>query len=230
MTPLKATDLGERVRIVIADDHDLYRRGLQDALQREPGLEIVAEAASCDEAVEECIEFGPEVVLLGHRTPGNSAIEACAAITQASPRTKILILTASDDEAVLFAAYQAGATGYLLKDMPTEQIIESIRLAHGGQSMIPPRMTSLLLAEFTRLGHSRRPRNEAAGSRLTHRERQVLQQVSRGKVNREIAAHMFISENTVKIHVRAMMTKLQVNSRVEAALFAVRHGLVEADT
>lgn len=225
---LRSTGLRERIRIVIADDHDLYLRGMRDTIRREPDLEIVAEVASCGESVEKCVEFGPEIVLLGHRTPGNSGIEACAAIAQASPRTRILILTASEDEADLFAAFQAGAAGYLLKDTPAEQIVESIRLAHIGQSMIPPRMAGQLIAEFLRLT-TERPKDEVVGSRLTDRELEVLELVARGQPNREIATLLLISENTVKSHVRAMTTKLKVNSRMEAALLALRLGLVETE-
>ena len=121
----RASSKGEardRIRIVIADDHDLYRRGMQAVIGLEPDLEIVAEAASGVEAVEKVFEYEPDVVLLDVRMPGNSGIEACTAIKEKAPRTKILILTASDDESDLFSAIKAGASGYLLKDLPTEQI------------------------------------------------------------------------------------------------------------
>lgn len=218
----------DRIRIVIADDHDLYRRGMQAVIGLEPDLEIVAEAGSGAEAVEKVFEYEPDVVLLDVRMPGNSGIEACTAIKEKAPRTKILILTASDEESDLFAAIKAGASGYLLKDLPTEQIAEAVRLVHSGQSMIPPHMASQLIAEFSRL--SNEPAKDAApGPRLTDRELEVLALVARGKANKEIATMLFISENTVKNHVRNILEKLQLHSRVEAALYAMRRNLIEPD-
>lgn len=225
----RASSLGEardRIRIVIADDHDLYRRGMQAVIGLEPDLEIVAEAASAGEAVEKCFEFDPDVVLLDVRMPGTSGIEACTAIKVKAPRIKIVILTAYDDEADLFAAIKAGASGYLLKDLPAEQIAASVRMAHSGQSMIPPRMASQLIAEFSRLSNEP-TKDEAPGPRLTDREIGVLALVARGKANKEIATQLSISENTVKNHVRNILGKLQVHSRVEAALYAVGQGFGE---
>jgi two-component system NarL family response regulator len=227
----RASSTGEardRIRIVIADDHDLYRRGMQAVIGLEPDLEIVAEAASGVEAVEKVFEFEPDVVLLDVRMPGNGGIEACTAIKEKAPGTRILILTASNEESDLFAAIKAGASGYLLKDSPTEEIAEAVRLVHSGQSMIPPHMASLLIAEFSRL--SNEPAKDAApGPRLTDRELEVLALVARGKANKEIATMLFISENTVKNHVRNILEKLQLHSRVEAALYAMRRNLIEPD-
>ncbi|MFC7485397.1 response regulator [Knoellia sp. CPCC 206453] len=218
-------EVPDRIRIVIADGHDLYRRGMQAVIGLEPDLEIIAEAASGDEVVEKCFEFDPDVVLLDVRLPGNRGVEACAAIKAKAPRTKILILTASDDEADLFAAISAGASGYLLKDLTTEQLAESVRLVHGGQSMIPPHMASPFLTEFARL--SMAPPMEASGPPLSDRELEVLSLLGRSRTNREIAAELFISQNTVKNHVRNILKKLQLHSRVEAALYAARQGLVD---
>lgn len=221
-------EAGERIRIVIADDHDLYRRGMQAVIGLEPDLEIVAEAASGVEAVEKVFEFDPDVVLLDVRMPGNSGIEACTAIKEKAPRTKILILTASDDESDLFSAIKAGASGYLLKDLPTEQIAQSVRMAHAGQSMIPPHMASQLIAEFSRMSNEP-PKDATNGPRLTERELEVLSLVAKGKANKEIATQLFISENTVKNHVRNILEKLQLHSRVEAALYAMRRNLIEPE-
>ncbi|MFW5470923.1 response regulator [Knoellia sp. CPCC 206435] len=227
----RASSTGEarqRIRIVIADDHDLYRRGMQAVIGLEPDLEIVAEAGSGAEAVEKVFEHEPDVVLLDVRMPGNSGIEACTAIKEKAPRTKILILTASDEESDLFSAIKAGASGYLLKDLPTEEIAEAVRLVHSGQSMIPPHMASQLIAEFSRLSNEP-AKDSAPGPRLTDRELEVLALVARGKANKEIATMLFISENTVKNHVRNILEKLQLHSRVEAALYAMRRNLIEPD-
>lgn len=219
-TPVRAPHGGDRIRIVVVDDHDLYRRGLKAALSLEPDLEIVAEAVSCADALEKCREFDADIVLLGHRTPGNAGIEACAEIAEALPRIKTLILTASDEESDLVAALQAGATGYLLKSTPTQQIVESIRLACGGQSMVPSHMVPILHAEPSGENGKSRPASQV--DRLTEREQEVLRLMTRGLGNREIGALLFISENTVKSHVRAVMTKLQFDTRVEVVLYAAQ--------
>lgn len=221
--PLRAPHARETIRIVVADDHHLYRRGLKSVLGLEPDLEVVAEAVSCADAVQPCREFDADIVLLGHRNPGNTGIEACAAIAEALPRTKTLILTASDEEADLIAALRAGATGYLLKNTPTQQIVESIRLAHGGQSMVPSHMVTMLHTEPSRV-HEKSPR-DAVAARLTEREHDVLRLMARGLGNRQIAGQLSISQNTVKCHVHAIMTKLHFATRVAAVLYAVQHDL-----
>lgn len=187
----------------------------------EPDLQIVAEASSGGEAIDKCVEFDPDVVLLGVRMPGNTKLQACTAIKAKAPRTKILILTASDDDADLFAAIKAGASGYLLKDAPTEQIAQSLRLVHGGRAMIPEDMAEHFLAEFSRMSNKELPDTESATA-LSERERQVLGLVAEGKTNKEIASQLFLSPNTVKNHVRNILRKLHLHSRVEAALYAFR--------
>lgn len=224
--PPRVTDSRERIRIVIADAHDLYRHGMKVVIDLEPDFEIVAEAAATDEAVETCIRLKPDVVLLGQGMPGIVGIGACETISKGSPDTRILIL-ADDDDDDLYSALQAGATGYLLKVTPAKQVVESVRLAHGGQSVIPADMASLLHAELAVLRES--ARTETPSGRLTERELDVLRLVAGGRANKDIACRLFISENTVKRHVRALTNKLQVNSRVEVALFALQQGLVEAE-
>ncbi|MFC7490233.1 MULTISPECIES: response regulator [unclassified Knoellia] len=215
----------ERIRLVIADDHDLYRQGLKVVFDLEPDFEIVAEAGSAGEAVSRCSRLRPDVVILGHQMPGTAGIEACAAIARASPNTNIVVLTSSDEDGHLYAALQAGATGYLLKDTPAKQVVESVRLAYGGQSVIPASMAGRFHAELASLRAS--VRTESPLGQLSEREREVLRLVARGRTNKDIAARLLISENTVKSHMRTLLNKLPVSSRVEAALFAVQQGLVE---
>lgn len=212
------------IRILIVDDHDLYRRGMQAVLGLEPDLNIVAEAESALEAISKVRELQPDLVLLDLRMRGLSGIQACRAIKEESFGTKVVLLTASDDEADLFSAIKAGASGYVLKDEPAERISEVIRLVHSGQSVIPPRLASLLVSEFGRLGTV--PAQETpVGIRLTPREREVLVLLARGCSNRQIAKQLFVSENTVKNHMRNSMEKLQVRTRVEAAMYALQQGL-----
>ena len=217
-------DASSSIRVLIVDDHDLYRRGMRAVMELEPDLQIVAEASSALEAIGKVRAVQPDLVLLDLKMRGLSGIEACGAIKDESFGTKVVLLTASDDEADLFAAIKAGASGYVLKDEPAERIAEVIRLVHAGQSIIPPRLASRLIAEFGRLGNVPAPETPS-GIRLTPREREVLVLLARGSSNKEIAKQLFVSENTVKNHMRNSMEKLQVRTRVEAAMYALQHEL-----
>ena len=218
----------EAIRVVIADDHALYRRGLQAVVLLEDGIEIVGEAGNGDEAIERTVELLPDIVLMDVRMPQTSGIEACQRIKELVPSTRIIMLTMSDEESDLYEAVKAGANGYLLKDIPAEEIAAGIIKVAGGDSLISPSMASKLLAEFAQM--SKRQEERPSGvvvPRLTEREREVLRLVARGMPNKEIAASLFISENTVKNHVRNILDKLQLHSRMEAAMFAVRENLLE---
>jgi DNA-binding NarL/FixJ family response regulator len=216
------------IRVVIADDHDLYRRGMQVVVELDGSAEVVGQASNGADAVEVCTRLSPDVVLMDVRMPGVGGIEACRRIREAVPSTRILMLTMSDDESDLFEAIKAGASGYLLKDLPGEEVASAIRRVHDGQAIIPPGMAATLLAEFTRLSQDPAP---VAGSTplLTDREVEVLRLVARGHANREIAELLVISENTVKNHVRNILEKLHLHSRVEAAVYAHQQHLIPTD-
>jgi DNA-binding NarL/FixJ family response regulator len=219
----------EPIRALIVDDHALFRRGLDIILNAEPDIEIVGEASDGAEAVEKAAESLPDVVLMDVRMPRSSGIEACRAIKSVSPSAKIIILTISDEEEDLFEAIRAGASGYLLKDIPLDEVAEAVRAVHGGQSLINPSMAGKLLTEFAALarrdGHERS--QQLPAPKLTDREMQVLKLVARGMNNRDIAKELFISDNTVKNHVRNILEKLQIHSRMEAVMVAVREKLIE---
>jgi len=217
----------EPIRVLIADDHGLYRRGLQAVLSLEPDIHIVGEASDGTEAIERAAELLPDVVLMDIRMPRASGIDACASIKATAPSARIIILTSSDDEGDLYQAVRAGANGYLLKDIPGEEIAEGLRAVHSGQSLISPSMASTLLSEFSSL--IQRQEESVPAPRLTEREIEVLKLVSRGMSNRDIAEELFISENTVKNHVRNILDKLQMHSRMEAAMYAVRQRLIDPD-
>jgi two-component system NarL family response regulator len=196
-------------------------------LSAEPDIEIVGEAGDGSEAITKAEELLPDVVLLDIRMPRRSGIEACTAIKDVAPSTKIVILTISDEESDLFRAVRAGANGYLLKDVPGEEIADGIRAVVGGQSLISPSMASALLTEFAALSRRQETRSQVPVPRLTERELEVLRLVARGLGNREIAAQLFISENTVKNHVRNILEKLQLHSRMEAVVYAVREKILD---
>jgi len=213
---------------VIADDHDLYRRGMEVVVELDGTARVVGEASNGVDAVEVCSRVQPEVVLMDVRMPGVGGIEACRQIREAVPSARILMLTMSDDESDLFEAIKAGASGYLLKDLPGEEVASAIRRVHDGQAIIPPGMAATLLAEFTRLSQEPQPVTGSAPL-LTDREVEVLRLVARGMANREIADELVISENTVKNHVRNILEKLHLHSRVEAAVYAHRQHLIPTD-
>jgi DNA-binding NarL/FixJ family response regulator len=227
--PAEASLRAEPIRAMIVDDHALFRRGLEMVLEEEPDIELVGQASDGAEAVEKAAESLPDVVLMDIRMPRSSGIEACRAMKEAAPSAKIVILTISDEEEDLFEAIRAGASGYLLKDIPLDEVADAVRAVHGGQSLINPSMAGKLLTEFATL--AKRDDGERAqevpAPRLTEREMQVLKLVARGMNNRDIAKELFISENTVKNHVRNILEKLQIHSRMEAVMVAVREKLIE---
>jgi DNA-binding NarL/FixJ family response regulator len=217
------------IRVLIVDDHALFRRGLEMVLAEEPDIELVGEASDGTEAVAKAGEALPDVVLMDIRMPKSSGIEACRAMKEVAPSAKIVMLTISDEEEDLFEAIRAGASGYLLKDIPYDEVADVVRAVHGGQSLINPSMAAKLLTEFAALakrdGEERA--QEVPAPKLTDREMEVLRLVARGMNNRDIAKELFISENTVKNHVRNILEKLQIHSRMEAVMIAVRENLIE---
>ena len=217
------------IRVLIVDDHALFRRGLEMVLAEEPDIELVGEASDGAEAVAKAGEALPDVILMDIRMPKSSGIEACRAMKEVAPSAKIVMLTISDEEEDLFEAIRAGASGYLLKDIPYDEVADVVRAVHGGQSLINPSMAAKLLTEFAALakrdGEERA--QEVPAPKLTDREMEVLRLVARGMNNRDIAKELFISENTVKNHVRNILEKLQIHSRMEAVMIAVRENLIE---
>src|SRR6476646_2986173 len=225
-----ARGVPDAIRVLVVDDHALFRRGLEMVLTEEPDIELVGEASDGAEAVEKAGEALPDVVLMDIRMPKSSGIEACRAMKEVSPSAKIVMLTISDEEEDLFEAIRAGASGYLLKDIPLDEVAEAVRSVHGGQSLINPSMAGKLLTEFaTRANRDTEEEQvqHVAPPKLTDREMEVLKLVARGMNNRDIAKELFISENTVKNHVRNILEKLQIHSRMEAVMIAVRQKLIE---
>jgi two-component system NarL family response regulator len=217
------------IRVLIVDDHALFRRGLEMVLAEEPDIDLVGEASDGAEAVEKAGEALPDVVLMDIRMPKSSGIEAARAMKEVAPSAKIVMLTISDEEEDLFEAIRAGASGYLLKDIPYDEVADVVRAVHGGQSLINPSMAAKLLTEFAALAKrdEEERTQQVPAPKLTDREMEVLRLVARGMNNRDIAKELFISENTVKNHVRNILEKLQIHSRMEAVMIAVREKLIE---
>ena len=225
MAEVGIDDAAPAIRVLVVDDHALFRHGLLQVLGTEPDLEVVGEARDGIEAIEQAAELLPDVVLMDVKMPTVNGIEAARRIRAAQPSVRVLMLTESEDEEDLYAAVRAGATGYLLKEVGIDEIGGAIRAVAAGQALVSPAMTTKLLSEFNAL--SRRLEEEHDGRRLTDRELEVLRLIARGMSNKDIGADLVIAENTVRNHVRNILEKLQVRSRVEAAMYAVREKLVD---
>ena len=221
------------IRLVIADDIPLFREMLVHTLEEEDDIEIVAHAANGLEAVEACRKHRPHVILLDVEMPKMNGLEATRAIVKDCPDTKVVILTAYEDDRLILELIQAGSTGYLVKDTHVNEVVKAIRVAHDGESLIQPRVAQKILRMMSSM-----PSQEAAASapgvdikekleRLTAREREVLEGMAKGLNNKELAELFCIGHTTVKTHVNRMMQKLELRDRVEAVLFAVQAGLVD---
>jgi two-component system NarL family response regulator len=220
-----ASDAGA-IRVLIADDHALFRRGLNMVLESEGGIEVVAEAEDGVDALVKAEEFAPDVVLMDVRMPRLSGIEACRSVREVVPSAKILMLTVSDEEDDLFEAMKAGAAGYLLKEISIDEVGKSVRGVHHGQRLVTPSLATKLITEFAGM-----PGRHAARGveipQLTPRELEVLRHVADGATNRGVASRLGISGNTVKNHVRNILEKLRLHSRMEAVLYAMRERLLD---
>ena len=218
---------GALVRVLVADDQALFRRGLSVVLSASPDIEVVGEASDGEEAVAMANKLSPDVVLMDVRMPRLSGIEATRQIRTALPATEVLMLTVSDEQEDLYESVKAGANGYLLKEIAIEEIGAMVRAIVQHQGVISPYMTSKLLAEFRALAKRVDEREDLSPPGLTDREMQVLRLMAQSKSNKEIAKDLFISENTVKNHVRNILEKLHLHSRMEAVTYAWRKRLLD---
>ena len=207
------------VRVAVIDDHTLFRRGLIALLAREPELSVVGEAADGFEGIKVVAATQPDVVLLDLNMPGISGVEAIGAIRKDAPAAQVVILTVSEDAQDLLAALRSGASGYLLKNIDGEFLVAAIRRAADGDSVISPEMTGKLVEQVR--GNVTRTPDDV----LSTREREILVHIARGMSNKEIARELDVADSTVKIHVQHILRKLNLASRVQAALWAVEHGV-----
>jgi NarL family two-component system response regulator LiaR len=216
-SPHAAQCPNDRVRLLIADDHAMVRKGLRVFLERDPEIEIVGEACDGAEAVVQAGELHPDVVLMDLLMPVMGGVEAIGAIRRDFPDVEVLALTSILENQLVIQAVQAGAIGYLLKDTDAPRLRTAIKAAAAGQVQLDPGAAAMLLNKI---------RVPQSAEQLSERETEVLRLVARGHANKEIASELFISETTVKTHVKNIMHKLKVPSRTHAALYAVRVGLV----
>ena len=210
--------------MLLVDDHDLFRTGLRSLLE-EQGLHVVGEAENGDVALRLVGELAPDVVIMDLKMPGPSGVETTRRITNLAPLARVVVLTISAEDDDVMDAVVAGACGYLLKDASIDQLIAGIRAAAGGESLISPQIAAKLLQRL----RAQSPDAAAAQSvrtELSHRELEVLRLIANGKDNAEIARELFISPKTVKNHISNILMKLQIENRIQAAVYAVRSGIV----
>jgi two-component system nitrate/nitrite response regulator NarL len=213
------------IRVLIVDDHTLFRSGLKALLARQPGFEVVAEAADALEGIKRAKALKPDVILLDLHMPGLSGREAVKTLTEEVPESHIVMLTVSEDADDLIETLRLGASGYLLKNIDTQMLLDSIRRAAEGDSVISAEMTSKLVRGLQ--AGPRADPGHAERERLSPREREIMRFLAKGASNKEIARTLEVAESTVKIHVQHILRKLNLTSRVQAAVYAVETGLVE---
>jgi DNA-binding NarL/FixJ family response regulator len=222
--------MGEPVTVVIADDQRLVRQGLRLILESEPGIAVVAEAADGAEAVALVRQHSPAVALLDIRMPVLDGLRAARLVIEKYPATQVLILTTFDADEYVYEALRAGASGFLLKDAPSDQLIVAVRSVAAGDALIDPVITRRLISRFALAARPPGPGEvPAALSALTARELDVLRLLTRGLSNQEIARELVVEENTVKTHVSRILTKLSLRDRVQAVVLAYETGLVVPD-
>ena len=215
------------IRVLIVDDHTLFRSGIKLLLQRDGGFEVVGEAGDGLEGIKRAKSLKPDIVLLDLHMPGISGREAVQLIVEEVPETRVVMLTVSEDAEDLVDCLRAGATGYLLKNIETDYLIDAIQRAASGESVMSPLMTGKLVREFRT-----QPKAGAASQsadeheKLSPREKEIITHLARGASNKEVARALGVAESTVKIHVQSILKKLNLTSRVQAAVYAVEHGLV----
>ncbi len=223
--------MSELVRVMLADDQRLIREGIASLLSIQPGLEIVGKAVNGQDAVAMAIELSPDIVLMDIRMPEMDGIEATGLVKQQVANCQVLMLTTFDDEEYIVKALQAGAVGYLLKDLPAADLAQAIRMAHAGIFQLDPSVAGKLVGALGQIGQAKaqaasKAANEVNTFDLSARELEVLKLLASGATNREIGEALFISLGTVKNHVSNILGRLHLRDRVQAAIFARENGLV----
>jgi len=213
-----------RHRILLVDDHEVVRLGLKALLEHHPQFEVVGEASTAREAVEQVSRYSPDMVLMDIRLPGASGIEACEEIIRRFPETRVIMLTSYAEDEMLFSAIRAGASGYVLKQIGSEDLVRALDAVGRGEALLDSAVTQRVFQEVRK---AVKEEEASAFSNLSQQEKHVLVLVSEGKTNREIAKALFLGEGTVRNYVSSILSKLGVSNRAEAAAYAVEHNLRE---
>jgi two-component system nitrate/nitrite response regulator NarL len=214
------------MRLIIVDDHNLFREGLAGILRQEPDIEVIGLVGTVNEAVDAVGTLKPDLVLMDYSLPDGTGAEATRRIIQEYPACKVVFMTMSDREEDLLAAIRSGAVGYLMKDMSPSKLVSALRSVERGESALSRSMTLQLMKELSSTKEAE-PAGDPALGKLTSREKDILAELAAGKSNPEIARQLYISENTVKYHVHSILEKLNLQDRKEVARFAREHGMIK---
>lgn len=217
--------MNDSITVVLADDHSVVRMGLKAYFSTLVEIQVIAEAASGEEAVRLVAQYTPDVVLMDLLMPGIGGVEATRQVRKISPSTQVIILTSYENDEHIFPAIRAGALSYVLKDIDPDELAEAVRRAHAGEAILNPRIAARLVQEM----HGNREENNNPFSDLTDREMDVLREIASGKSNREIAETLVISEKTVKTHITNILSKLHLADRTQAAVYAWQEGIVRRE-
>ncbi len=215
-----------KIRILLVDDQTMFRSGMRMLLGSQPDFEVVGEAADGEEAIQKCAALKPNVVLMDLRMPVLDGAAATRRLHASQPECRVIVLTTFDEDEAVFDGIRAGAIGYLLKDAPTDKLFEAVRAAAKGESILQPSVAAKLVAQFARLSEQAPAWSQALPEPLSPRELEILRLLAGGATNREIAAQLYLAEGTVKNHVTAILTKLDVTDRTAAAMKAKEIGLI----
>jgi DNA-binding NarL/FixJ family response regulator len=221
------TTIVDTIRVLLADDHAVVRQGTRELLEQQTDLEVIAEARDGKEAVELALQKRPDVVVMDFAMPKQNGIEATRRIKSVAPNIAVLVLTAYDSEQYVFAFLEAGAAGYLLKDVSVDQLVRAIRQVHSGESVLHPAITRKVIARFAQPAEKRPTSN--GPDQITDRELEVLRLAAQGLSNRDIARQLGISARTVQTHLGNLFNKMSVGSRTEAVMYGLRQGLITLD-
>ena len=216
--------MGERIKLLIVDDHDLVREGLRAILGFEKDLELVGECRDGREAVQKTLEFSPDVILMDLEMPRMGGLQAIQEIREVNPDVRILVLTSFSDDDKVYSAIEAGALGYMLKDTSAETLIRAIHIVYNNEASLHPRIQSKLMK-----GLIKKPESVVENEQLSPREKDILALLARGMSNQEIADQLGISELTVRSHMSTILRKLDLTNRVQAALYALRMGMAKLE-
>ena len=216
-----------KIRVMIADDHQVVREGLSAILNAKEDIEVIAEAKDGIEAIEKAKALKPDIILMDISMPRMNGVEATRRIKLQQPQIGIVVLTMYQDEEYIFDLVKAGATGYMLKNSDSSEIVKAIRSTHQGESMIQPSVASKILNEFSHLSDRRTVKSPRPAQELTKREIEIIRRIADGKTNKEVGNILNISEKTVKNHVRNIFQKLGVDDRTQAAIYAIKKGLIQ---
>ena len=222
MTEVRAGEAARPLRLLVVDDHEVVRQGLVSLLDRRANLQVVAEAGTVAEAIEQAHRQQPDLIVMDVRLPDGSGIEACRDIRAEMPETRVVMLTSYPDEEAVMSAIIAGASGYLLKQIRGRDLVNALEAVGRGESLLDPAVTSQVLERIRRIAANDQPDELAE---LTQQERKILMLVAEGKTNKEIAAEVYLSDKTVKNYVSSILSKLNLERRAQAAAFVAKHRL-----